>query len=87
MKHFKTSKTIKPFTTNFMGLINPITVPTGSIVSNKTAMGYDDNYRFWTDFHKEAKRITGFKDSILKHDLTYYGINVPGEYCEPYEES
>jgi len=50
-------------------------------------MGYDDNYRFWTDFHKEAKRITGFKDSILKHDLTYYGINVPGEYCEPYEES
>lgn len=78
-KTFKTAKTIKPYTTTYDG--NEITIPAGSIVSNKTAMGYDDRLRFWQDFRKTV----GERNFALIHDLTYYGINVPAEYCEPYK--
>ena len=80
---YKTSKVIKPYTTSYGGY--EITVPTGSIVSNKTACGPDDNYRFWQDFHATAKHLTGYDRSILEHDLTHYGMNIPAEFCEPYK--
>ena len=79
---YKQAFTIKDYPISYKGY--NIIVPKGSIIANQTAMGCDDNYRFWIDFHKYAEKITGFKNSILKHDLTYYGINVPAEYCEPY---
>lgn len=88
MKHsYKKVKTIKDYTIkNYRGY-GPITVPAGSTVSNHTACGNDDNYRFWQDFHKTAEEVSGFKNSLLHHDLTYYGLNIPAEYCEPYKEN
>jgi len=77
------TKTIKEFQIKFKGY--DLIIPIGSTVTNMTAMGPDNAYHFWQDFHEYAERISGFKDSILKHDLTYYGINIPAEYCEPYE--
>jgi hypothetical protein len=78
----KSALTIRPYSLKYKGY--DITIPTGSRVSNVTACGNDDSYRFWQDWHKTAKALTGFDNSILAHDLTYYGINVPAEYCEPY---
>ncbi len=79
----KTAKTIKDYTTAFKGY--KITVPAGSIVSNCTACGPDDTYRFWQDFGAIAEKLTGHKNSCLSHDLNFYGLNIPAEYCEPYE--
>jgi len=81
---YKTAKTIKYFETVFGGYL--LAIPAGSIVSNSTAMGYDDNYRFLTNvnFGEIAEKATGFKNSILFHDLTHYGLNIPQEYCEDY---
>ena len=78
----KTSKTIEDYTTQFNGWC--VTIPKGSVVTNKTAMGNDDSYRFLEDWRKVAEEITGCKNSTLAHDLTYYGINVPADLCEPY---
>lgn len=78
----KTAKTIKPFVTKYRGYV--ISIPVGSIVTNKTSIDCDDNYRFWVDFEKECERLTGFKNSILQHDLSHYGLNIPKEFCEPY---
>ncbi len=79
---YKQAKTIKPYTLKAFGY--EITIPEGSIVTNSTACGNDDAYRFWQDWRAIAEKLTGFKDSILAHDLTHYGINVPADYCEPY---
>ena len=73
-----TYTTTKDFITTYKGY--EITIPKGSKATNKTACGIDDNYRFWSDFHKIAKKITGHEHSILAHDLTYYGLNIPKEY-------
>lgn len=82
---YKTAKTIKPYPVEFGGY--EFVIPAGSTVSNRTASGYDDNYHFWVDFHAVAEQLTGFKRSFLVHDLTYYGLNIPAEYCEPYKEN
>ncbi len=81
----KTAKVIRLYTLNAFGY--EITVPVSAVVSNSTACGYDDSYRFWCNFHAEAKRLSGFNNSILLHDLTHYGVNVPADYCEPYSET
>ena len=85
-KH-KTGKTLRPYLLDYKGY--QITIPTGSTFSNMTACGPDNAYRFWTDFHKIAEELTGYKDSMLKHDLTYYGINIPAEFCpvNPYDDN
>ncbi len=80
------AKTVKDYhVTNYRGY-GPFTVPAGSTVTSRTACGDDRNYRFWVDFYKVAEEVSGFKDSLLRHDLTYYGLNIPAEYCEPYTE-
>lgn len=79
---FKTAKTIKEYKIKVSGW--EITVPIGSIVNNKTALGFDNNYRFWQDFGPFVEALTGHKNSILLHDLTYYGLNIPAEFCEAY---
>jgi len=86
----KTAKTTKEYhVKNYHGGSSighgSITVPIGSMVTNMTACGPDDNYHFWKDFHKIAKEISGFDNSILSHDLTYYGLDIPAEYCEPWK--
>lgn len=81
---FKSAKTIKEYSAEMSGY--NIVVPVGSIVNNSTALGYDDNYRFWQDYKKTTKQLTGFWNSILDHDLYYYGLNIPAEYCEPYQK-
>lgn len=82
----KTSVTIKEYIVEDYRKNGKLVVPVGSEVSNHTALGNDDTYRFWTNFHKVAEEMSGFKNSILKHDLTHYGLNIPAEYCEPYDE-
>ena len=83
-KTLKFAKTIKEYRVHFKGW--DVIVPVGSLVCNKTAGGLDDSYRFWRDFTATAEKLTGVKCSILWHDLTYYGINIPAEYCEPWTE-
>ena len=85
-KAIKQSKTIKPYTLEYKGYT--ITIPAGSTFTNQTACGPDNEYRFWVDFHKIAEELTGYKRSILAHDLTYYGINIPAEFCpfNPYDD-
>lgn len=81
----KTAKTIKDYYVKDLFGYGPVTVPAGSLVGNHTACGNDDNYRFWLDFKKTATEVSGgFKDSLLHHDLTFKGLNIPAEYCEPY---
>jgi len=80
----KTAKTIKEYRRRYHGW--DLVVPAGSLVTNQTACGPSDSYHFWRDWNKIAEELTGFKNSILAHDLTYYGLNIPAEYCEPYKE-
>ena len=79
---YKTAKVIKEYPVKVAGW--DLVVPVGATVCNQTACGFDNNYRFWLDFREQAEKLTGYKSSILAHDLTHYGVNVPAEYCEPY---
>lgn len=78
----KYARTVKDYPAGSRGY--SFTIPAGSRVCNNTACGPDDNYHYWLDFHKQAESLTGFKNSILHHDLTYYGLEIPAEYCGPY---
>ena len=62
-------------------------IPSGSKVTDQTACGADKNYHFWVDYHNQAEQLTGFKNSLLLHDLTYYGLNIPKEYCNSYPDN
>lgn len=58
-----------------------ITVPKGTRLTHMTALGIDKNYHFvyemsWID--RDYPSVS----SILKHDVTYYGINVPKEFVD-----
>lgn len=82
MNKYKTAKTTKEFKKEYGGYT--IIVPVGSIVENKTAQGFDDDYRFWKDWKEIVEKLTGYKNSTLAHDLTHIGLNIPAEYCAPY---
>ena len=82
----KTSVTIRDYVWDADGYGNTLTIPAGSFVTNQTALGCDDRYMFWKDFRRPVEDHTGFKDSMLHHHLTYYGLNIPAEFCEPYDE-
>ena len=82
MSKYKTARTIKEYNIEYNGY--NIKIPVNSIVTNSTACGYDDNYRFWKDWEKIAKELTGFEKSGLAHNLEYYGLNIPAEFCTPY---
>lgn len=73
-------KTNKDYTVDFKdyGLI---TVPAGTSVTHKTACGVDKNYHFVNSFEWIYENYPNIA-SILKHDVTYYGINVPSEFIE-----
>ena len=44
---------------------------------------HPDNHRFWTNWmdHPDIKDESNL---MIHHDLTYYGIEIPAEYCEEY---
>lgn len=48
-----------------------ITIPSGSLCSNKTAMGFDDNYIFLEDL--------SCCPSGVKHDATYRGVQLTSD--------
>ena len=64
-----------------------IVVPKGSLVSNSTATGPDDNCRFWEDWKKVTEEVTGTTNSILAHDINYHGLNLPAKICTPWQET
>lgn len=80
----KRAKTIKEYKVHAFGW--DIVVPVGSHVSNNTACGPDDNYRFWRMFAPTIRELVGCANSMLEHDISTRGINIPAEYCEPWPE-
>lgn len=79
----KYAKTIKDYEVNIFG--HTFTIPAGSHVSNTTAFGPDDNYRHWCLWSNVIESVTGTKNSMLAHDIEHRGINIPAEYCEPWQ--
>lgn len=79
---FKAAKTIKEYSVKAFGY--DLVIPVGSPVSNNTACGNDDSYRFLGGVGAFARAVTGVENSILLWDLTHYGLNIPAEFCEPY---
>lgn len=73
-------KTSKPYTVDFKDY-GPITVPAGTKVTHQTACGYDPNYHFVSDLNWIDRDYHSIAN-ILRHDVTYYGINVPKEFIE-----
>lgn len=74
-------KTNKDYTIkNYRGY-GEITVPAGTIVTNQTAMGLDENYHFVNDFGWIDKNYPKIA-RVLKHEATYYGIDIPIEFIE-----
>jgi hypothetical protein len=76
-------KTIKDYTTNFKVAncdYGTITVPAGTRVTHRTAMGIDKNYHFVDEFDW----IEPYSDRTPRHgliiDMRNYGLNVPKEY-------
>lgn len=80
----KISKTIKEYKVKYKSY--NLVIPVGSLVSNQTACGTDDDYYFWVINNQYIKQLTGYKNSLLLHDLTHYGLNIPKEYCKPYQK-
>lgn len=58
-----------------------ITVPKGTPVTHQTAMGIDKNYHFVHCYKWIDENYPSIKN-ILRHDVHYYGINVPKELID-----
>lgn len=71
-------KTNKDYTLNYREY-GEITVPKGTCVSNRTALGIDKNYHFVSDF-SWIHRNYGSIANLLEHDVEHYGINIPKEF-------
>ena len=59
-----------------------ITVPKGTRLTHKTAMGIDEKYHFVEDFSWIKPHNNGTTQYGLIHDVKTHGINVPKEYVE-----
>ena len=60
-----------------------ITIPKGTRITNKTAIGIDEKYNFVADLNWIPPVEIGgkqIKNYTLIHDATYYGIDVPAQY-------
>ena len=58
-----------------------ITVPKGTKLTHMTAGGIDKKYHFVHDL-RWIDRAYPAVSSILRHDATYYGINIPKEFVD-----
>lgn len=70
----------RDYTVDFMHY-GKITVPKGTKVTHKTAMGLDESYHFVDEFEWIDKYYSAYSN-ILKHDVSYNGINVPKEFIQ-----
>ena len=73
LKKNENMKTKEDYTVEFMRH-GKVTVPKGTKVTHQTALGIDENYHFVDDLSWIPK-----DNFLLRHDVTYYGINVPKE--------
>lgn len=73
-------KTTKDVTVKFMDY-GEITIPKGTALTNQTACGIDKNYHFVSDLSWIDKNYSDISRP-LKHDSTYYGINIPKEFVD-----
>lgn len=79
----KRARVIRDYQVNFRGY--DLVVQAGTLVTNHTACGCDDAYRFPAVCRPIAE-TSGLKyTGALVHDLMHYGINVPAEFCGPWE--
>lgn len=72
-------KTSQDVTMNFRGM--DITIPKGTKLTHRTACGIDNRYHFvddlkWIDI--KYPRI----NRVLKHEATFYGIDIPKEFVD-----
>lgn len=58
-----------------------ITVPKGTKLTHQTASGIDKNYHFVAEYGWIFDNYPTFANS-MKHDVMYYGINVPKEFVQ-----
>ena len=72
--------TNKDVTVNFRDY-GEIVIPKGTLVTNKTACGVDENYHFVNDFGWIKKNYPEI-DRMLTHDAVYYGINIPVQHID-----
>jgi hypothetical protein len=59
-----------------------LTIPKGTLLTHRTAMGVDKSYHFVADLSWVKDHACGLKQYGLIHDIEHYGINVPKEYVE-----
>lgn len=71
----RTSQDVKMVFRNYGEII----VPKDTRLTNRTALGIDDNYHFVDDLSWIDRDYTTVA-SILKHDAKYYGIDIPKEF-------
>jgi len=73
-------RTNAPYTVNFKHY-GEITVPAGVRLTHMTASGKDEDYHFVAEFGW-IDTCYPLINNILKHDMTYSGLNVPKEYVD-----
>lgn len=73
-------KTNADYTIEYRGY-GTITVPKGTLVTHRTAMGFDQNYHFVDSFTWISENYNSIAWS-LTHDVKYYGINIPSEFID-----
>lgn len=79
----KRARVIRDYLVSFRSY--DLIVKAGTLVTNHTACGCDDAYRFPVACRPIAE-TSGMKyTGALVHDLMHYGINVPAEFCGPWE--
>lgn len=58
-----------------------ITIPKGTALTHETALGHDKNYHFVNEYGWIKTNYPDFAN-IMKHDVYYYGIDIPKEFVE-----
>lgn len=68
------------YTVNFRRF-GEITVPKGTLLTHKTAMGIDKNYHFVDEYgwiYEKYPKVA----NILQYDVHHHGIDVPKEFVD-----
>lgn len=59
-----------------------VTIPAGTKCSPVTPYPTQTRPQFWIDDFGWIEKVTGFKDSMLKHDAVHYGIWLEADQVE-----
>jgi len=73
-------KTNKDYTFKYRDY-GTITIPKGTRLTHRTALGIDKNYHFVDEYQWIHDNYSSFA-ALLKHDVMHYGINVPKEFVD-----